>query len=151
LIAEKDYKILGKLLVKKNPALADEYLSLYKTHSPKEIDNTKISFYFYSFCEVMEITPETYLGPLHKSSKVDIRRLFVACMVHLYQPHVFYQPIDEINLSKKGFVMHLSRTLQQQESNISTMIREVIAWEKDYDDFKEKVHGIIELLTKEAA
>lgn len=150
MLAEKDYKILGRLLGKKYPDLARELLATYKDHPPLETDHQKIPTFFKIFCFHLSVDEKELLGPLYKTSKVDVRRLFVACMTHLYYPHVYHQPPEEINLSKKGFVSSLSRALQQQEPNISVMIREVIAWEKDYDDFKEKVYSIVEKL-KEVA
>lgn len=134
------------MLVKKNPDLASEYLSTYKNYEPLEEDYKKIRLFFSSFCQFNGINENEYLGPLYKTSKVDMRRLFIAAMTHLYYPQVYFQPIDEINLSKKGFVSSLSKTLIQHEANISVMIREVIAWEKDYDDFREKVQLTVEKL-----
>ncbi len=96
----------------------------------------------------MGIEKEAYSGALYKSSKVDVRRLFVAAMVHLYQPQIYHQP--EISLGKNGFVMTLAGVLKQHEANVSAMIREVISWEREYDDFKEKVTNVVAKL-KEAA
>lgn len=154
-------KMLGREVWNKLPQMATEILRPYLTVVPYDTDFKKIeSFYLVAFCKDEGIGPEHIRGALFKSSKVDIRRLFIAAMVHIYCPHVYYQHANEINLSKKGFVMWLARAVDQHESNVSILIREVVAWEKstkwqeghevitEYDRFKWRLNSIVEKLKK---
>jgi hypothetical protein len=141
------YKMMGRELWNKLPLLATSLLKPYLSADPFDYNFTKIEdHYLFAFCSLYGITKKELQGALFKSSKVDIRRLFIASMVHIYCPHVYFQHSSEINLSKRGFVMWLSKALDQQESNVSVLIREVVAWEKDYEEFKDRVSLIVEKL-----
>jgi hypothetical protein len=142
---EKQYKILGRLVVKKHPDIAASLL-LSLSHIPSQVDISKINAYFDRFCCLQGIEKQTYFGPVYKTSKVDMFRLFIASMVHLYYPEIYFQPIEELNLKKNGFVTAIATATGQQTSNVSSRIREVVLWEKEYDDFKEKVVTIVEKL-----
>lgn len=148
MISENQYKILGRLVMNKLPFYAKELLSPYLNNIPQEIDHSKIPGYFTLFCKVMDLKEDEYTGPLQKSSKVDMRRIFIAAMIHLYQPVLYHQKDFFVILRKTGFMLTLAQTLHQFESNISNTIREVILWEREYDDFKEKVNSAIEKLAQ---
>lgn len=141
------YKMIGRLLTHKRPHLAQSLIYPYLKAVPYDTDFKKIdSYYLDLFCKEKGIEKSEITGALFKSSKVDVRRLFIASMAHIYYPHIYHQHTHEINLSKKGFVTYLAKALKQQESNVSVVIREVVTWEKEYDDFKEKVVDIVEKL-----
>lgn len=145
--SESELKVLGREVWKKLPMLAQKILKPYLTAVPYDTNFNKIErYYLPAFASLIGINPEYIQGPIFKSTKVDIRKLFMAAMIHIYCPHVYYQHPSEINLSKKGFVMCLSGALKIPESNTSGAIREVVAWEKDYDDFRAKVHLLVEKL-----
>jgi hypothetical protein len=137
-ISEKQYKILGRLYVKKHPEEAEEILSAYTNIPATEHEYNRIEKHFTRFCLVNGLKEEQYTGPLYKSDKVEIRRVFVAVMVHLYHPSVFQIPIEDISIPV-GFVKTLSRVTGQKTANVCTMIRDVARWETHYDDFKQKV------------
>jgi hypothetical protein len=142
-LSKQQYVLLGKLLHQKKPHIADEIISTwFPKQDPTEQDLTRIGPLFYAFCALQNLIPEDHIGPVFKTSKVNIRRLFVAVMIHLYNPDVFSQPIDNIIL-KKGFVRQLSQVLKLKDANISLMIREVIMWEKQYEDFAASVSFVI--------
>jgi len=126
------YRLLWKVLTKTRPELATEIINEYiPEETPKETDLSKIGYYFTAFSNVE-----------YTESKVDVRRYFVAAMIHLYCPQVLRQPLDSIIL-KYGFVKALSGVLDQKDANISNMIRQVITWEKNYEDFEKKVSELV--------
>jgi hypothetical protein len=139
---EKQYKILGRMVVKKHPDIAATLLSTLD-HQATEEDISKITLYYDQFCDLQGISRNEYFGAVYKTSKVDIFRLFIASMIHLYYPEIYFQPIEEINMKKEGFVTALAKSLGQPISNTSSRIREVIMWEQEYDDFKEKVETVV--------
>lgn len=148
--SKKDHALLGKLLLKNKPDIAQELIKTYLPEQPpKESDFSKIKDLFSRFCKIQNIEPEEHLGPVYKSDKVSMRRLFVATMVHLYNPQVYFQPLDSIVLSN-GFVTAITRVLSQNKGNTSKMIREVIIWEKQYEDFATSVSQTITKLTTDA-
>jgi hypothetical protein len=141
------YRLIGKELWKKLPEAAKLAIKPYLSAEPFDYNFTRMEeHYLIAFCSLQGIDKDYIQGPLFKSSKVDIRKLFIASMLHIYCPHVYFQPPNEINLSKKGFVMWLSKAVNQPESNVSGAIREVVAWERDYDEFRNKVCSIVESL-----
>ncbi len=139
-IGEKQYRMLGRLVIKKYPELAKELLASYMQHQPLEMDHTKLKNYFTIFCRTQGVKEEDYRGPLFKSEKVSKRRLFTACMMHLYCPQVYH----DVSLSRTGFVLAMSETLRQKPANVSSTIREVVLWENRYDDFASTVEQSLE-------
>jgi hypothetical protein len=152
LFTKKDYALLGKLLFQKKPEIAQELLAFLPTQAPAETDLSKIPEYFRRFCEVKDIDPKDYTGSLYKSKKVYERRIFVAAMVHLYNPEAYLRPIDFIR-QHRGLTRALCEAFcikagsWSTSGNVSNMIREVIIWEKNYDDFAEAVSNIITQIT----
>jgi|GEM_PF-2893529 len=147
--SRRDFYLIGKVLQRENPEIFQRLRAAYidvKAIPPLESDHEQIPLFFSRFCFFLGLVKEDYTGPLSKSSKVDVRRHFIATMLHLYCPHVYYQPVKDIELPKNGFVKALAQTLQQNASNISLMIREVILWEKEYEDFRDKVEEAVEKL-----
>lgn len=141
--SRKHYALLGKLLIQKEPETAQKLIQTFiPEDKPQEEDFTKIPALFERFCLIKGYDHNT--AP--RASKVETRRLFIAAVLHLYNPHVYNQPANQIIL-KYGFVRNISQVLHQKESNVSTMIREVILWEKQYEDFSNNVNSIIEKLT----
>lgn len=142
--------MMGRELWNKSPNTAKTLIKPYLTAEPFDFNFTKIEdHYLVAFCSLNGIEKKQIQGPQFKSTKVDVRRIFIAAMVHIYCPHVYLQNSKEINISKKGFVMWLSKALCQHESNVSNLIREVVAWEHEkgyYDEFKERVYGTVEKL-----
>jgi hypothetical protein len=145
MLNEKQYKILGRMVAKKHPDIAAQLLSTLN-HTATETDIQKITLYYDQFCELQGIERNEYFGAVYKTSKVDIFRLFIASMIHLYYPEIYFQPIEEINMKKEGFVTALANSIGQPTSNVSNRIREVIQWENQYDDFKNKVFDMVEKL-----
>lgn len=145
----KYYALLGRLLTKAHPEVAKNLIATYvPTEAPKESDYSRIGVYFIAYCKLQGINPADYTGPLYKSSKVELRRLFIAVILHLYTPQSYYQPLDGIILSN-GLVKTLCEVLGCGRSWISETARKVITWEKSYEDFSERVQGALEEISHE--
>jgi hypothetical protein len=145
--SKKHYAILGRLVLQKEPETARKLLSIYlPQEKPVEDDFSKIPDLFLKFCTANDIDREDYFSSASKSSKVSTDRLFIAVVLHLFNPAVYNQPTDQIIL-RYGLVRSIGLVLKQKESNVSTMIRQVILWEKQYEDFAGSVKEIIEKLT----
>lgn len=141
----KQYAFLGKIFIQKEPNIAAKLIDLYLPKlEPIEKDYTKIPAYYIDFCRVQQIKPQDYIGALHKTSKVNVRRIFIAVMLHLYEPGLFQQPVDDLILNREGLSKNLSNLFQVKKHSISATIREVVMWEKQYDDFSSSVNQIIE-------
>lgn len=138
--------MLGKLLIQKEPETAKKLITTYlPAEQPVETDFSKIGGFFIRFCEIRGIDPENHVGPSYKSEKVDVRRMFISAMVHLYYPKAFQQPIESIDVVT-GLVKNIALVLKQDTGNVSKMIRQAIIWEKQYQDFEAAVSSIVEKL-----
>jgi hypothetical protein len=138
-LSTQEYSILGRLCASQKPDVARQLLSIFDT-KPSENDHSRISAYFESFCILQDVNPEEYRGGQFKTQKVDVHRLFIACMVRMYAPYMYQAP-PGIRL-KKGFSKSLSKTLGQKVENISKMVREGIVQEKVYPEFRAAVDDI---------
>lgn len=146
----KYYRAIGKIVSKRYPDLIAPILkTITDIGEPKETDHKKIFIYFVKFCHLKGINPEEYRGALYKSSKEDIRRQFVGAIAHLYFPQAYKQPIEEIIRGRNGLFLTLAQVLGKHESGISKMIREAVTWEKEYDEYKEKITLIVKCLQDE--
>lgn len=147
---KKHYHLLGRLLVSKKPEIAHELLSTYCNNDVEPVltDLDQMERLFICFCHTKGIDPELVANSFRKSLKIEYRKEFIAVMLHLYTPQVYFQPVQNIVL-RLGFVGQVVAVLRQDYGNISKMIREVIIWEREYDEFKEKVSTTVLLLKKE--
>lgn len=153
---KKEYVLIGRLVVKQYPELAKDIVNLYIKHEPLETDYSKIEKYFDRFCCF-------YQSPLTKQEHVKMRRVFLACMLSLYNPIVFSQPLKNIIIPRSLFVKNIAQVFEMTEANVSQMIRIVVAdyqtackiqggqanqTEKSvYELFKEEVEASIKVLT----
>jgi hypothetical protein len=148
LLNKQQYALLGFLLLKQKPDVANELLEDYmpKREAP-ESDILKIEQFYQRFCQLKGLDAEEIRGPLYKTSKVEIRRQFIAAILHLYIPYVYDQPDEYIMIGKSGVAKKLSDVFCITKASITTMIREVIFFEKQYQDFSELVASIIKEMT----
>lgn len=130
---------LGRILLSKEPAIAQALISEYlpARSKPIETDLTKIPDYFTSFCELQQINPEDYTGALYKSSKIDKRRLFVAVIILMYHRRT------------KLVAKCISETVGQDPAMTTRMIQEVEFRYSKVDEFKSQVDEVVKLLTKD--
>lgn len=145
-LGKKHLLLLGKLLVSKRPEIAGElYATYFPRQDPFETDHAKIRTYYLLFCKAQKIEPNDFVGRLHKSTKVQQRRLFISVLLHLYYPDVFLQPGDTI-IVKHGFIQKIADVLSLSRQSVSFMVKEQVQWEKRYDDYRESVdHTITQL------
>jgi hypothetical protein len=144
-LGKKQYLLLGKLLVMRHPEVADRLLVQIE-QDPPEKDLSRIPELYNSFCALVNIDPSTFQGPLHQTHKVDIRRLFVSIILHLYNPQVYHHPNDSIFL-RQGLTIALSTLLKINDGHMSRFIRETIMMEKVYEEYRQKVEQAMNGLT----
>lgn len=135
--SDRYFKLIGKLLINQSPGMVNRLLSPYFKETPCEQDLSKIKGYYYLFCAINDI---------NEDATVQQRRLFIASMIRIYNPQVHDQPTHQISLRHR-LVRCISEALKQKESNVSTMIREVICWERSYEEFAQEVSVMIQKLT----
>lgn len=135
--------LLGLVLCQTKPDIANELISQYiPKQEPIEKDLNKISDFFLSFCQINNLNPKDFIGPIYKSSKVEMRRRFVASIIHIYAPHLYDQPVDFMIMGKTELSKKLGITLSIKKPNMTTLVREVILWEKQYEEFAASVADI---------
>lgn len=124
---------LGKILLSKKPELAQALISEYLpgVAQPMETDLEKIPMFFKRFCQIKQLHASEYIGALYKNSKIDMRRLFVAAIIVLYQPHTRL-------LSK-----YISETLQQDPGDTSRMIQQMKFRYDKIEEFKCEVDELV--------
>jgi hypothetical protein len=137
------YALLGRLLLRSEPEKARELLDSYRCEAqPIETDFARIPDHFTRFCSLKGLHPKDYIGALHKTSLVEVRRTFIAAMIHMYLPQAFTFPDARRHKDGWGLIKTLARHFGQSKSVISKMAREAIAWSNEYEDFNESVLSI---------
>lgn len=129
---ELNYTKIGRLLVTQKPSQAKELIESYYV-SPQETELSKVKDFYERFCIIHPKTKDYKATSEH-------RRLFIAVILHLYQPEVFLQ--KQIRVTP-GLGKVIREPLGVFKPRISSMIREAIAMEKVYSDFKEKVQHVL--------
>lgn len=140
--SKRKWTLLGRLVMEKEPELADEYLRPYSVIMERDLK--QIPDLFKRYCEIEGIDKYDYYNGMPTRKKMEIRRIFTAAMIHIYYPGIYQQSI--INIGNFGFGYALSDVLSQHGSNVSKTIKKVVFWEKNYQDFKEKVLSVTEKL-----
>jgi hypothetical protein len=143
-VSKRHYALLGMLFFQKEPERAQKYISDYIPSISPESDLSKIDKLFKNFCRLENLDPEDRLQWSHE--KLAKRRLFIAVIIHLYHPKIFFLPQLSYDRQHelKGFVKTLATVLQMDKGNASKNIREAIFWEKQYEDFAQKVSELLE-------
>lgn len=136
---KKQHQLLGWLLIRHKPELAQELLGSYSDQRPtlSDAEGRMIGRYYSAFVKI------TYQVDLGKPT--NARRLFIGAMIRIYHPGLHQQPADALMI-RPGLVSQLARVTLQKEANVSTMIRQVLFQEKVYDDFREQVDLITQKL-----
>jgi hypothetical protein len=145
---KQHYSTLGRLVVAKNPEVAFELLHKYCLQmQPVEIDSDRIPVLYERFCFTERLQDHQCRGPLYKSAKVEKRRLFIAAMLHLFQPQIYHQPKDDFLLKGNGFIRKLASTIRVDHGNLSRWIQEIVSHELYYPEFRENVQLIVNRLS----
>jgi hypothetical protein len=144
---KKLYHTLGRLVVAKNPSIAEQLIQEYHlTIIPQETDYNNIPRLYERFCFIERLCNEEYKGPLYKAEKVDRRRVFIGAMLHLFQPHAYHHPNDSI-LLKKGFQRKLAKAIGIDETWLHRLIKEVIFRETELEEFRGQVAMAVKKLS----
>jgi hypothetical protein len=139
---KRHYAVLGKLFIQKEPELAQKLIEVYLPHAePLETDFTRIKELFKTFCAIEGVDYDSNL-------KVDTKRKFIATILHLYAPQVYLCTTDDF-LITRGLATELGKVFRQTKALMSVRIREVLVWEKNYDDFKNAVAEMVSKITDE--
>lgn len=131
------YILIGKELCKKYPELAKELMKLIP--EPLQTDINLIPGYYEHYQTISEI-PQT------DAQIRDSKLLFIAVMCKIFQPQIFLPDIPVDRLNRSGLAKQLSQELNIKRANISTDIRTIITWMEVYDEFREKVNSVVEIL-----
>jgi hypothetical protein len=126
-----NYAQIGRLVATRKPEIIDELMIGYI--EPPQTNFSLIAIYHTRFINLN----------LEKSYRTSNRKLFVAAMFHLYQPEVFTNKNYYI---KPGLSKAIGKEVGMLNSNVSHLLREIIVMERAYDDFKEKVLKILEVI-----
>lgn len=144
-LGKKQLLLLSKLLIAKRPDVASELMAeFFPKTEPFAKDFDQINLFFQLFCKVQNLSPDDFSGPLYKSHKVDQRRLFISSILHLYCPDAFIRPEDP--LISYGLLTRLCDVLRLTKPGIHKLIRQVVLWETEYDDYQQKVAELTTLL-----
>jgi hypothetical protein len=141
-LSYRTYAQLGRILFKQRPEVARELLAVVQ-YDPAETDITLIPALFITFCQVQTISPDEYTGRVHKTHKIDMRRLFIAAVIFLYAPQL-YESTPGAAIVKYGLSGALTEALQQDASLTSRLIKEVIARYRAFPDYRQEVKTIVE-------
>lgn len=147
--SKRVYMALGKMLLHKHPDIAETLLPYCQVTG--ESDLSKLPVYFKRFCEIRNIEPTEHKGNIKNTdqkNKMHERRLFIACVLHIYNQHIFH--VDGTTpIMRTGFVKAISDCNSIDLSNASQTIRKVIFFEKVYEDFRNEIKETV-LKLKEA-
>lgn len=149
-LSKKEYRFIGMQLTRQNPDLAMSILRSHTTDKvmPEVTDHGLMAVYLVRFCLYINHTTEDIVGCLRKPELVDVRRQFIAAMIHLYNPHVYTQQFDNLLFSYR-FVKCLAETLHVDHSNMSKHLREVIIRERVYEAFAAQVQETLTAIKRE--
>lgn len=142
---KKEYFLLGKLLTQRHPDMAKELLPQLPGKA-QLTDYDKVPALYLLFCKIINVNPEEYRGQLHRTAKLDIRRLFISTMLHLYVPEIFNHPLDG-PIVPWGFSKKICDVLHVGKGQMSRIIREVILAERAYEEYKTKVDDVLTKMT----
>jgi hypothetical protein len=142
--SQNEYRLIGKLLMKTEPDKAEELLSSYQNKGI-DTDLGNIHGYYLAFCRLQGVDPATYRGKIYKTSLVDVRKLFISVIMHIYCPQVFEQNPRIIRFPYR-LANTLSSELRIANAAASLNMHELINFEKIYSEYKQKVEETTALL-----
>ncbi|GAA4328454.1 hypothetical protein [Flaviaesturariibacter amylovorans] len=144
-IGKRPYALLGRLLLRHSPELAQELLAAALLEAkPVASDYSLIPTYFTTFCTLHGLDPKAYIGPLRKSKLVDVRRLFIAVILRLYYPQALAHTTELVTMPP-GLTKAISELFRQGKNGVSRTIHEVILapWDSTYGSLEERADQIV--------
>ncbi len=134
----KLYFQIGLYVASKHPDLASEIVSKYLHTEAKDVDLEHMPQYYYKFEQYLE----------HRVTDIfSQRKLFVSAMLRIYTPGVYNQHQGNITMSKYGLVKAISRLVGIKEPRVSQVIRQVITFERVYEDYRTQVDELVQFIT----
>ncbi len=139
-VAKRNYSLIGRILYKTNPQLAEQ---LENTAKPGEESDLNRIFLFYIRFERMDL-------PGYRD--VHRRRLFAAVMLHFYYPHFLSDDVNNVlstmKVGGKGkpFVQNIAACFNIDGPVLSRNLREAVVMYQAYDDFQDKVMQTVQNL-----
>ncbi len=128
-LRNKDYATLGRRVVEQFPSVAAQLIQ--NPILPKQTDLSLIQTYFAKL-------PASQT----KKDRIKQTKVFICAILHLYQPVVFHQPLEDIYLSR-GLLKSVISLINLDKPAISRMAREAVTLYNIYEDFKESVDKIV--------
>ena len=146
-IYQKEFYVIGHLLWRTDRQAAEDLISTYIRPKQKFDDFTIISLFFMCFCDVRKIHHSQLTGILYKSTLTKERRLFISCMIRLYNSQIYGHP-SEAMIIRIGFSGRLARVLQISQTQVSKLIKTCVIHEKVYEETRNEVTETVALLEK---
>lgn len=134
------YFQLGVFVSKNHPELAAEILSNHLHAEAIDEDLTNMPFYREALNDYLQAATE-------EKNIFELRRLFTSAMLRIFTPGVYKQKVKVTTIGKQGFIRQLAPCIGVKEPMASRIVRQSIAYEKVYDDFKNEVDGLVSFLT----
>ncbi len=148
-IAQNEQAMLWRLYMQANPKEATALYTRFKQAQNQALDDNvgRLNFYFLVFCCLYALEPMAFVGELgrekqqdlqtlQRPSLVDLRRLFIGCMVKIYRPHY----LTYATVKDDGFYQKLRCISGIANSNLSRAADEARGWyDKGLYSFREQV------------
>lgn len=141
-LTRRDFTLLGKLVAKLQPKVAEQLLSDHSADSPLDKDLNNINFYFLNFCKVSGIEADDFAFSRYDRPMIANKRVFIGVLLRIYSPGSLRSGLPV----KWGI---LKRTAELFKHNPETghahkLISDTIFQYKAYDDFREQVDNCVE-------
>jgi hypothetical protein len=128
-LRNNDYATLGRRVVAEFPSVAAKLLDTPPLAQLQDLGH--IEKYYLSTAR-----------PTEKKHRIKHDKVFVCLILHLYNPVVFHQPMDDMRV-RMGLLKKLCEVMGYKQSHIHLMVREVVTSYKIYEDFKAQVDTAI--------
>lgn len=142
----RNVQMLGRILIKKRPDLANEFLQECMEQMAAPVKDTSlIGYYFEAYCTEIGTQKDVMLSSNKDHSVSKRRKEFIGLVLKIYHPYIFTNKCICFKPTK-GLITSLSLTLQMNKGNVSHAVQEVCKWIELYQDFKvgiETLYGKI--------
>ncbi len=129
-LRNKDYATLGRRVVEQFPSVAAQLIQ--NPILPKQTDLSLIQSHF-----------DKLPACNSKKERIKQKKIFICAILHIYQPVVFHQPLEDIYL-RQGLLKVFSKVLNYSSAGASCrLVREVVTSYGIYEDFKANVDEIV--------
>lgn len=145
-LTAKNIQMLGQMLLKRRPDLANEFLQecLQQINAPVK-DTSLIGYYFDSYCELLGITKSEMVDRKHDHEMNRKRNVFIGMVLKIYHPYIFSGEWPYFK-PKNGLVTNLSTTLKTSKGNTSVNIKKAVRWIHIYADYRQSVESAYSLI-----